>query len=163
MDAELDAIVGRSVDLFGQSVEFLTSPTVAQNTRCVLRGVIPPGVSVPLHSHADVEDYYVISGEALSLRQGATGYETTACRAGEHIRVPSGAPHGWRNAAGEPFVTLIITTPTLGKFFLEVGRPIEQAPLPPTSADLARFASVSAQYGYWNATPEENAAVGIQL
>jgi hypothetical protein len=32
-----------------------------------------------------------------------------------------------------------------------------------TSEDLARFAEISAKYGYWNATPEENAAVGIPL
>jgi hypothetical protein len=28
---------------------------------------------------------------------------------------------------------------------------------------LARFAAISAKYGYWNAAPEENAAVGIKL
>jgi hypothetical protein len=37
------------------------------------------------------------------------------------------------------------------------------APLPVTPEDLARFAAVSARYGYWNATPEDNAAVGIHL
>jgi hypothetical protein len=38
---------------------------------------------------------------------------------------------------------------------------------PVTAEDVAhflvRFATVSAKYGYWNATPEENAAVGIRL
>lgn len=28
---------------------------------------------------------------------------------------------------------------------------------------LAHFATVAAEYGYWNATPEENAAVGIHF
>lgn len=27
----------------------------------------------------------------------------------------------------------------------------------------ARFAAISARHGYWLATPEENAAVGIQM
>ena len=156
-------VIGQRIDLFGPSVEFLTSPYDPQKDFCVLRGIIPPGGAAPLHSHRDVEDFYVISGEVLALRKGAHGYESIACKAGEYIRVPSGVPHGWRNVSSEPFVTLVITTPTLGKFFLEAGRPIEEAPQPPTSDDFARFANVSAKYGYWNASPEENAAAGIRL
>jgi hypothetical protein len=34
---------------------------------------------------------------------------------------------------------------------------------PVTPEDLARFAALSANYGHWNATPEENAAVGIRV
>jgi quercetin dioxygenase-like cupin family protein len=163
MDAEMDAKVGERVDLFGPSVEFLTPTSDAKGAFCVLRGVIPPGVSVPLHSHADIEDFYVISGEALALRQGARGYESTAHKTGDYVRVPCGVRHGWRNVSSEPFVSLIITTPTLGQFFLEAGRPIEQASQPPTSEDFARLANTSAKYGYWNAGSEENAAVGIAV
>jgi quercetin dioxygenase-like cupin family protein len=162
-DAEIDARVGERIDLFGPSVEFLTQTSNANGAFCVLRGVIPPGVSVPLHSHADIEDFYVISGEALALRQGAQRYETTAHKTGDYVRVPSGVRHGWRNVSSEPFVSLIITTPTLGKFFLEAGRPVEQASQPPTSDDFARLANTSAKYGYWNAGSEENAAVGIAV
>ena len=65
------------------------------------------------------------------------------------------------------FVTYIITTARLGKFFQEVGRPIGSTDQPVTAEDiadfLARYASVAGKYGYWNATPEENAAVGIYL
>lgn len=38
-----------------------------------------------------------------------------------------------------------------------------ERPQPVTPEDLTRFAAISAKYGYWNATPEENAAVGIDL
>jgi uncharacterized RmlC-like cupin family protein len=127
----------------------------------MLRGTIPPSVSVPLHSHADVEDFYVVSGEVLAVKQGEHGYESILCRAGDHVRVPGSMRHGWRNVSSEPSALLIVTTPTLGRFFVEAGRPIEQASEPPTSDDLARLANVSAKYGYWNAAPEENAAVGI--
>jgi hypothetical protein len=51
----------------------------------------------------------------------------------------------------------------MGRFFQEVGRPVTGTPQPVTAEDLARFLSVSATYGYWNATPEENAAIGIPL
>jgi hypothetical protein len=44
----------------------------------------------------------------------------------------------------------------LGRFFQEAGRPATGAPQPPpTSEELARFAAISAKYGYWNATGRE--------
>ena len=51
-------------------MEFLTSPQDAHNDFCVLRGVIPPGVFIPLYSHPDTEDFFVISGQVQALRQG---------------------------------------------------------------------------------------------
>jgi hypothetical protein len=60
-------------------------------------------------------------------------------------------------------VNIIVTTKRLGQFFQETGRPVTDAPQPVTPEDLARFMYVSTKYGYWNATPEENAAVGIPL
>ena len=64
-------------------------------------------------------------------------------------------------------VAFIITTTRLAEFFKEVGRPVAATPQPVTPealADfLARFQTVSAKCGYWNATPEENAAVGISV
>jgi hypothetical protein len=47
---------------------------------------------------------------------------------------------------------LVVSTAKLGRFFREVaGEP------------LPRFLAIAARYGYWNATPEENAAVGLRL
>lgn len=64
-------VIGRRIDLFGPTVEFLTSLNEAHSGFCVLRGTIPPGRSVPVHSHADVEDFYIISGAVLALRESA--------------------------------------------------------------------------------------------
>ena len=77
--------------------------------------------------------------------------------------MPSGVQHAWRNGSSEPLVVLLITTSKKGRFFQETGRPVTGAPQPATPEDLARFATLSAEYGYWNATPEENATVGITL
>ena len=167
MTIEINPAKGIRVDLMGPTVEFLTSPQETGIDYCLLRGVIPPGVSVPLHSHPDTEDFIVIHGEVQALRRGTSGYEWTEVKAGDHVRVPGNVRHAWRNATGTPFTTYIITTSKLGKFFQEVGRPIGSTDEPVTAegiADfLARYASVAGKYGYWNATPEENAAVGIYL
>ena len=151
------------VDLFGPMVEFLTPPQAANDEFCVLRGVIPAGCSVPLHSHPDTEDFFIISGKVQVLRQGAGGYEWIAGKAGDYVHVPSGARHAWRNVSSEPLVALIITTPKLGRYFLEAGRPLSAARQPITSEDIARVAAISAKFGYWDATPEENATVGLRF
>ena len=167
MGTEMNPTTGLCVDLAGPMIEFLTSPQEASIDFCVLRGMLPPGVSVPLHSHPDTEDFIVISGEVEALRQSPQGYEWIAAKAGDHLHVPSGARHAWRNASSEPFVTFIITTTRLAKFFQEVGQPVASTAQSVTTEGLAlflaRYETVSAKYGYWNATPEENAAVGIRL
>jgi quercetin dioxygenase-like cupin family protein len=155
---------GPRLDLFGPSVEFLTSPKDANQNFCVLRGFIPPGLAVPLHSHPDVEDFYIVSGEVRGVRQGANGYEWFSAKAGDFVHVPGGEPHGWQNpSTSEPLVTLIVTTPKLGRFFLEVGRTHTGKPQAVAPDDLARFMAASKEYGYWNATPAENAALRLRL
>lgn len=88
-------------------------------------------------------------------------------KAGDHVHVPGNGRHAWRNTTSAPFVTYVIITPKLGKFFQEVGRPIGSTEQPVTAEDIAdflvRYASVAKKYDCWNATPEENAAVAIYL
>jgi quercetin dioxygenase-like cupin family protein len=163
MSLEKNPTTGLIVDFFGPTVEFLTSLEDEHNDFCVLKGTIPPGVSVPLHSHPDTEDFFIISGSVEVLRHDTEGYKWIAAKAGDYIHVPGGAHHALRNVSGEPLITLIITTKKLGRFFREAGRPVVDAPQPVALEDLTRFATISAKYGHWNATPEENAAVGIDL
>jgi len=163
MSTEINPTTGVHLYVFGPMVEFLTSPQEAYNDLCVIRGVIPPGVFVPLHSHADTEGFFIISGQAQALRQGTEGYKWIEGKVGDYIHVPSNARHAWRNVSSEPVVALLITTARLGRFFQEVGRPVTGAPQPVTPQELEHFAAIAAKYGYWNATPEENAAVGIHF
>jgi quercetin dioxygenase-like cupin family protein len=163
MGLEKNPTTGLVVELFGPTLEFLTSPEDEHNDFCVLKGTIPPDVYVPLHTHPDTEDFLIISGAVEGLRQDTEGHEWIRAEAGDYIHVPADAPHAWRNLSSEPVVMLLTTTKRLGRFFQETGRPLTGAPQPVTPEDLARFAAVSARYGYWNATPEENAAVGIRM
>jgi quercetin dioxygenase-like cupin family protein len=122
MSLETNPTTGLVIELFGPTVEFLTSPEDEGNDFCVLKGTIPPGISVPLHSHPDTEDFFVISGSVESLRHGTEGYQWIAAKAGDFIHIPGGTQHAWRNVSGEPVVNLIITTKRLGRFFQEVGK-----------------------------------------
>jgi quercetin dioxygenase-like cupin family protein len=154
---------GLVVELFGPTLEFLILPDDEQSDFCVLKGTIPPGFSVPLHSHPDTEDFLLISGALEGLRHDGASYTWIGVNVGDYIHVPANARHAWRNVSGEPVINLIFTTKRLGRFFQEVGRPVAETPQPPTFEELERFVTISAQYGHWNATPEENEAVGLQI
>jgi len=117
MSVEKNPTTGLVIELFGPTLEFLTSPEDEHNDFCVLKGTIPPDGYVPFHSHPYTEDFLVISGAVEGLRQDTEGYEWIGAKAGDYIHMPSDAPHAWRNVSSEPVVNLIITTKRLGRFF----------------------------------------------
>jgi hypothetical protein len=45
-----------TIDVLGPTIQFLTPPD-RKDAPCIMRGTIPPGVSIPLHSHADPETF----------------------------------------------------------------------------------------------------------
>lgn len=145
----------------GATVEFLTRPN-SHADFCVMTGIIPPGGIVPLHSHDDPEAFFVVSGTKQSLLEGDAGLEWHRVQAGDYVDIESGTRHAWRNDSDEPVVDLLITSKRLGQFFEELRRPAG-ASGPPTPDDLTHLAALAVKYGYWFATPEENAAVGIDL
>jgi quercetin dioxygenase-like cupin family protein len=150
-------------DILGAIVEFLTPPDAA--VYCVIKGTIPAGQVVPLHSHTDDETFYVHSGRVEVLSERGAKLEWQTVKAGDSIHIPADAKHAFRNSFSEPVVQLITTTPRLGRFFREVGKPFSPA-MPqraPTPEEIERFTRVAAEYRHWLANPEENAAVGISL
>ena len=152
-----------SVELFGPTVEFLTSPSEADAVYCVMLGVVPPGVAIPLHSHPDEESFYMLSGEVQALSERPSGFDWLNVEEGAFLHVPSSAKHAFRNKSNEPAVQLITTTPKIGKFFQEIGRSAsagERLP-PPTPEELQHFARTAESYGYWLGSPEQNEAIGI--
>ena len=150
------------LDVFGPTIEFLTPP--AEGVFCVLKGTIPPGASVPLHSHPEPESFLVVSGRGQVLTERDARLDWVDVKPGDFIHIPGGAKHAHRNTSSEPLVELATTNATLGKFFLEVGRPVRPdfPLLPPTAEDLDRFRRISAGYDHWLASPAENAAVGLR-
>jgi quercetin dioxygenase-like cupin family protein len=108
MSTEKNPTTGLTLDVFGPTVEFLTSPKETQNDFCVLKGRVPPGVVVPLHSHPDTEDFLVISGEMQALKQDVKSYEWLVAKVGDYVHVPGGALHAWRNVSTEPAILFIL-------------------------------------------------------
>ena len=83
----------------------------------------------------------------------------------DFIEIPSNAKHGFRNLSQDPVVQLITINSELGRLFLEIGRPIARGATlsAPAPDELRRIVKTCERYGYWVATPEENASAGIPL
>ncbi len=154
-----------TLSILGPTIQVLTPPEADDAWPYLMRGTIPPGVVIPMHAHADPETFYVISGEVEGLVVDGDDASWTPIAGGEVFHVPSGAKHAWRNSTQAPVAMLIVSTSKLARFFQELGVPVQpgETPNPPSPEALRRFQDVSTRYGYWNATPEENARVGIPL
>lgn len=152
-------------NVLGPVVEFLTSPNEANAGYCIMRGTIPAGLFVPLHSHPDAESMLVLSGVVEALAPENEVLQWRLMNQGDFLHLPAHAKHAWRNGSNAPVIQLIITTARLGGFFREVGKRGVPAGLegPPEPQELARFVEVARRYHHWLGSEAENAAVGIRL
>jgi len=148
----VDDLAVEVVEVLGPTITFLTPPDDSGDAPCVMRGTMPPGVVVPLHSHADPETFLMESGSVQAL---AGGREWVTLRPRDVFHIPGDAPHAFRNDGDAPAAMTIVSTARIARFFRAVGRP--------SGDPLATFLATAARYGYWNASPEENAAIGIDL
>lgn len=119
-----------TVDVFGPIVEFLTPPD--EDQCCVMRVVMPAGVTVPMHSHNDFEDFYILAGSYQVLVEDGGRREWRDAHAGDYVRVPGDVPHAIRNITEEPAVDLIVTTARMGNFFARSVDPSVPRRRPPT-------------------------------
>ena len=147
----------------GTLFEFLASPDESGSEICLIRGTIPPGIAVPLHSHSDVELFYVLEGslEAFQFGNGTHGWVSFG--PGDIVSISENVKHALRNSSRLPATAVIVTTSKLYSFFQEVSAPVNQdrAATPPTPEEIQKLFETAARYGYWMGSPEENAAIGL--
>jgi mannose-6-phosphate isomerase-like protein (cupin superfamily) len=155
----------RVLKVLGASIQFLAGPHQDEDAPCILKRTIPPGVSVLMHSHDVIEVFFVLSGNFEVLIGGGGKMRWIEVSAGNLIEVPSNAKHAFRNRSQHPVINLVFTTSKHGRYFQEIGRPAasRESIRPPTLNEIQHFVKTAERYGYWLATPEENASVGIRL
>jgi quercetin dioxygenase-like cupin family protein len=152
-----------TINVMGPSIQFLSPLEEADDAPCLMRGTIPPGVAVPLHSHADSGTFLQVSGEVEALVEAEGGFDWVRVRAGDVFYAPGGAKHAFRNQGQEPAVMILVSTCRIGRFFREISVPAASAAGAPSGETIRHFLKTFERYGYWNATPEENVRVGISL
>src|ERR1700722_17412783 len=147
--------------VLGVLLQFLSTPEQINDQISVMRGTVPSGVVIPLHSHADPEIFYVLNG-SLEVFQ-AEGWQTVT--AGEVVSIPGNVRHAVRNTSPRPITLITVSKQELYSFFRELARPFDpnRPPAPPTPEEMQQLFNVAEKYEYWLASRDENAAIGISL
>jgi mannose-6-phosphate isomerase-like protein (cupin superfamily) len=141
------------LDVLGPRIQFLTPSSL-------IRGIVPAGVVVPLHSHPERETFYVLEGQVEGLRKD----RWITLGIGDPFDVPGGLKHGWRNLSNASASMLVVVAMRLGRFFRDIGRPVAMASQDaPKPADFQRLFEIATTYGYWLGSPADNAAVGLSV
>ncbi|WP_162917167.1 cupin domain-containing protein [Dongia deserti] len=124
-----------------------------------MRGTIPPGTVIPLHSHPDPETYLAIEGKMEALvEESSWTFAWIRIAPQDVLHVPADAKHAFWNRSDRPAVVMVVTTQRLGHFFREVGEPAKGRPAGPPSQDrIQHFLAAAVRHGHWNAPPEEHA------
>ncbi|MGZ2426436.1 cupin domain-containing protein [Rhizobium laguerreae] len=123
----------------------------------VIRSIAPVGIVVPLHGHDEPETMVVVEGVLEAWLDGAWN----RYKKGEVIDIASNVPHALRNSGHEEVALVLVTTPRMARFFDEIS--VSQAQADVTPERLAHIAKIAAAYGFWSASPEQQAAIGIVL
>ena len=100
---------------------YVTALTFSADEYCVITAEAPAGFIVPLHSHADRETFYVLSGE-MSFYDGVSW---RVLKQGECVDVVDSMKHAWHNASNSAASLLIVTTVRMGLFLQQVSSPVE--------------------------------------
>ena len=74
--------------VFGVLLQFLSTPEQINDQISVMRGTVPSGAVIPLHSHADPEIFYVLNGslEVFQAEGPSAGWQTV--NTGEVVSIP---------------------------------------------------------------------------
>ena len=70
-----------------------------------MKRTIPPGISVPMHSHDFVEVFFVLSGN-FEVIIGDGKMRWIEVSAGDLVEVPSNVKHAFRNRSQHPVIKL---------------------------------------------------------
>lgn len=137
--------------LFGVLVRFLQRSRETGGAYCLAEALVAPGAGAPPNRHpGDDEAFYVLDGRFEFMIDGAV----IAATAGSFVKVPTGAPHAFRNVGTEPARLLVLNTPGVvhDGFFSEVGEPMPPGTttLPPpsdTPPDIPRLVEIARRNG----------------
>jgi quercetin dioxygenase-like cupin family protein len=128
-------------EVLGASVEFLVGPQPGDEAPCILKGTIPTGVLIPMHSHDVIEIFFVLSSNIEVLVEAGGKMQWVEAGVGDVIEIASNARHAFRNRSQNPVLNLLFTTSKHGRYFQEIGRRLAcgECVGPPTPDEIQHF------------------------
>lgn len=149
----------------GTVLQFVSTPVQNGRNLSVMRGGIPPRAVIPLHSHPEVEIFYVTEGTMGVFQDDgiSSGWQTV--KTDEVVTIAGGVKHALRNPGSTLVMTVLVSEGQLYRFFRELAEPLDPDGLPPVPKPevMRRVFEVGARYQYWIGSTSENAAIGINL
>ncbi len=83
----VDVRILEAFDVLGPTIQFLSADE-GKNDPSVVRGIIAPGVVVPLHSHPEPETFIAISGRIEGLKESDGKFGWISIGPGDVFHVP---------------------------------------------------------------------------
>src|SRR5260370_10008584 len=159
----------RSVDqrfnTFGVVLNLLGTRAESGHEVSFFKGILPPGVVIPLHSHAEPEVFYVLEGSLEVHRESGQPQGWSTTQPGGVLAIPGNVKHALRNTSSTPTTLLLVTQEELYNFFRSIAKPFEagRMPAPPSPEAIQQLFAAAAKYHYCMGSPEENATLGSSL
>ena len=145
---KVEAGEGEVFDIAGAHLTWKVKGEDSGYAFAVCEQTLAPGESVPLHSHASAETFYVLSGTVEFFRVIDGAEDWIRCETGDVVILPPNSLHGFSNNTAEPCRLLGISTPLHQAFFdalAAVEKATSFASLPVQEA-MQRVARIGAQY-----------------
>jgi len=149
----------------GTLLQFVSTPEQSQSKIAVMRGGIPAGAVIPLHSHSDPEIFYIHDGSMEVFQDDGESHGWAKAGPGDVVTIAGGNRHAIRNTGSTNVACVLVSEDKLYRFFRELGIPIEQgaeAPAP-SEAIMMKLFEIAAKYGYWIGSPADNEAIGLHV
>jgi len=137
-----------TVNILGVHCEWKVRAEDTGDSYASIENLVPPGVCVPLHSHAAPETFQVLEGHVEFGRLGPQGPEWLAAGPGDYFHIPGGVMHGFRNTGNSVARALVLFRADLAPFFDEAGVPVAPGVFqPPTEEEIAHGVATMRKHG----------------
>jgi len=94
--------VDQTFNVFGVLLNFLVTPAETGHEVSFFKGILPPGVVIPLHSHAEPEIFYVLEGSLEVYRECGQPQRWSTTQPGGVVAIPGNVKHALRNTTSTP-------------------------------------------------------------
>ena len=151
------------INALGVQVDILAERQDVGYGSAVLRATLPAHATIPLHSHAYPELFYLSSGRLDLYRFADDVGRWTALTPGCVAEVAAGVVHALHNPTSDPTELVVISSRARLDFLRAVAYPSDSASPPPTPDEVGRLLARESRVAYWAARAVSEAGRDMRL
>jgi quercetin dioxygenase-like cupin family protein len=145
------------IDALGVQIEILAEREETGYGSALLTVTLPPRATIPLHSHAYPELFYLSSGrlDYYRLSDGVGGWTTLT--PGSTIDIAAGVGHALNNPSDKPAMLVVVSSRARLDFLRAVAHPAGSMSPLPTPDEVGRLLARENRVVYWSCCPNSEA------